>query len=91
MAKLGFDPDGLALKAQRLASQLISVRDHYTLLSFLLSILCLQCRGPAYMVGLSELSLNEHTAYLGWPEAPHLLWLGFSWDKVGTGEKGLSA
>ena len=43
------------------------------------------------MVGLSELSLNEHTAYLGWPEAPHLLWLGFSWDKVGTGEKGLSA
>ena len=44
------------------------------------------------MLGLSELSLNEHTHYQGWPEVQHLLSLvGFSWDKVGTGEKGLFA
>ena len=90
MAKLGFDPDGLALKAQRLASQLIHLGIIIPSFHFC-SVYCVFIVEGLHMLGLSELPLNEHTAYLGWPEAPHLLWLGFSCDKVGTGEKGLFA
>ena len=72
MAKLGFDPDGLVLKAQHLASQLI----HLGIIIPYFHFCCLYCVlnvAGLHMLGLSELSLSGHTDCPGWPEAPPLL------------------
>lgn len=60
MAKLGFDPDGLVLKAQHLASRLI----HLGVIIPYFHFCCLYCVFNVeglHMLGLSELSLSGHT------------------------------